>query len=145
MKLYASSSQRDTDFFVRLADEPPQGEPEQAILTRLGQPAPTKTVSRGWLKASHRGLDVERSTPRRPWHSHKDPQALRPGEIYEFDIEVWPAAWLFRAGHRIRIEIAPGDSPYFDGFSHYFGVKFGTDTVHHDARYPSHVLLPVLR
>lgn len=144
MKLYASSDQKDTDFFVRLADEPPVGDAEQAILDRLGQPPPTKTVSRGWLKASHRGLDLERSTPRRPWHRHTDPQPLRPGDVYEFDIEVWPAAWLFRAGHRIRIEIAPGDSPYFDGFSHYFGVKSGTDTVHHDARYPSHVLLPVL-
>jgi len=48
------------------------------------------------------------------------------------------------AGHRIRIEIAPGDSPYFDGFSHYFGVKFGTDSVCHNTMYPSHMLLPIL-
>ena len=66
-------------------------------------------MSKGWLKASHREKDAERSTDIRPFYTHTNPQPLTPGEIYEFDIEVLPVSYVFKKGHRIRLEIANGD------------------------------------
>jgi uncharacterized protein len=73
-----------------------------------------------------------------------DPEPLQPGRIYQFEIEVWPTSWVFKKGHRIRLELANGDSRVFDApFGHHYGLKMGTDTIYHDARHPSHVLLPI--
>jgi putative CocE/NonD family hydrolase len=143
LKLYASSDQPDTDFIVRLCDQAPVRDEE--MLSRLGVSAPAAVVSRGWLRASHRRLDTARSKPGRPWHCNDKGEPLEAGSVYEFDIEIWPTAWRFERGHRIRIELAPGDSAYFDGpFCHFYGTKMGTDTYHHNAERPSHLLLPVI-
>ena len=77
-----------------------------------------------------------RSTELRPFYTHTNPQPLTPGEIYQFDIEVLPIAYVFKQGHRIRLEIANGDSPLTDAvFTHpYHPTLIGTDTIHHDAR-----------
>lgn len=135
MTLWASSDQPDTDFYIKLADQPPQHEPSAG--------SPRVGVTRGWLKASRRRLDPARSRPHRPFHSHSEDELLEPGRVYEFQIEVWPTSWVFMKGHRIRIEIAPGDSPLTDEpFWHDFGVRMGTDTIYHDAAHPSHMIIP---
>ena len=104
-------------------------------------------MSKGWLKASHREKDAARSTPIRPFYTHASPQPLVPGEIYRLEIEVLPVSYVFKAGHRIRLEIANGDSPLTDSvFTHpYHPTLMGTDTVHHNAAHPSRILLPVIR
>ena len=93
-------------------------------------------MSKGWLKASHREKDEKRSKPERPFYTHTNPQPLKPGEVYEFDIEVLPISYVFKKGHRLRLELANGNSPATDGvFSHpYHPTQMGTDTIHHDAR-----------
>jgi uncharacterized protein len=137
--LYASSDQIDTDFLVRLTDQLPDGAPHPPG----GAPA-GHVLARGWLMASHRELDPDRSTDVRPFHTHTNPQALEPGTVYRFDIEVWPVGHVFKRGHRIRLELANGDSPITEGvFHHFYGLKQGTDTIHHDATSPSHLLMPV--
>ena len=113
----------------------------------IGGPQPASTnVSKGWLKASHREKDMTRSTALRPFYTHTNPQPITPGTIYQFDIEVLPIAYLFRKGHRIRLEIANGDSPLTDAvFTHpYHPTLIGTDTIHHNAVYASRILLPVV-
>ena len=47
-----------------------------------------------------------------------------------------PIAYLFKRSHRIRLEIANGNSPLTDAvFTHpYPPTAVGTDTIHHDAR-----------
>lgn len=136
LKLWAASDQTDTDFYVKLADQAPGGE----------RGSPPQGVTRGWLRASHRALDPARSTPYRPYHSHTQRQPLVPGNVYALEIEVWPTSWRFKQGHRLRLEIAPGDSPVLDApFGHDYGVKMGTDTVYHDRLRPSHLLLPLVR
>ncbi len=104
-------------------------------------------MSKGWLKASHREKDESRSTPTRPFYTHTNPQPLVPGEIYGFDIEVLPISYVFKKGHRIRLELANGDSPVTDGvFAHpYHPTLMGTDTIHHDAAHASCLMLPVIR
>jgi putative CocE/NonD family hydrolase len=142
LRLFASSTSIDTQFVVKLSDQHPQ---DQAARDKGEQPAFTP-ASKGWLKASHRAKDPQRSTALRPFYTHTDPQPLEPGEIYEFEIEVLPVSYVFRKGHRIRLELANSDSPLTDGiFSHpYHPTQIGSDTIHHDAAHPSCLLLPVV-
>jgi putative CocE/NonD family hydrolase len=142
LKLYASSTAIDTQFIVKLSDQHPQ---DGAARSRGEQPSFTP-VSKGWLKASHREKDEARSTPVRPFYTHTNPQPLAPGEIYQFDIEVLPISYVFKQSHRIRLELANGDSPVTDGvFSHpYHPTQIGTDTIHHDGAHASCLMLPVI-
>jgi putative CocE/NonD family hydrolase len=142
LKLFASSDQIDTRFIVKLADQHPQ---DAAARQKGAQPASTN-VSKGWLNASHREKDTTRSTALRPFYTHTNPQPITPGTTYQFDIEVLPIAYLFRKGHRIRIEIANGDSALTDAvFTHpYHPTLIGTDTIHHDAAHASCIMLPVV-
>ena len=142
LKLFASSDQIDTRFIVKLADQHPQ---DDAARAKAEQPAFTN-VSKGWLKASHREKDLGRSTPLRPFYTHTNPQPLTPGEIYQFDIEVLPCAYVFKKGHRIRLEIANGDSALTDAvFTHpYHPTLIGSDTIHHNAAHASCIMLPMV-
>jgi putative CocE/NonD family hydrolase len=140
LNLWASSTAPDTQFIVKLVDVPPlTPELTQAIET-LDVAPPTRLVTEGWLRASHRALDPSRSTPTSPYHTHVDPQPLDPGTIYEFNIEIWPTCWVFEKGHRLRLDLAALDQLG----QYYLGHLRATDTLHHDAEHPSHLLLPVI-
>ena len=76
----------------------------------------------------------------------RDPQPLKPGEVYRFEISIEPKAHRFKQGNRIRLEIVNGDSA-----DHRCAVdallqpnKIGTDTIHHSAEHPSALTLPVM-
>ncbi len=140
--LYASSSARDTDFFIKLSDQSPQSPDDRA----KGLNPFADLITRGWLRASHRALDPERSTEMVPYHTHGDPQPLNPGDIYKLEISLEPMAYLIKAGHRLRLEIVNGDSPASEqlwGHS-YRPDKIGSDTIYHDAAHPSELILPVM-
>jgi len=139
--LYASSSRRDTDFIVKLSEQYPQATEERA---RSLNPR-YQIVTKGWLRASHRAIDPKHSTEHAPWYTHRDPTPLVPGKVYRFDIAVMPAAHRFGKGSRIRLEIANGDSSVTEFvFAHeYAPHKVGVDTIHHSARHPSQLLLPL--
>jgi predicted acyl esterase len=140
LELYASSDQLDTDFIVRISDVSPRPDGHHPELA-----TPFVTVSKGWLRASHRALDPELSTEQRPYHRHTDPRPLEPGTVYRFDIELMPLAHMFAAGHRIRLELANGDSPVTEAvFSHYYTPKQGRDTIHHAPGFASRIVLPAL-
>ena len=64
--------------------------PDGAEVTFEGSTDPNTPIAMGWLRASHRELDPERSTPYRPYHTHRRRQPLVPGEVYELDVEIWP-------------------------------------------------------
>ena len=139
--LYASSTCADTDFFVKLTDQFPQSTEDRGKGLNPGG----EVATRGWLRASHRALDPARSTEFEPYHAHAAPEPMVPGEVYHFDISLEPMAFLFRQGHRIRLEIVNGDSPVTEVlWTHYYRPdKIGRDTIHHDARHPSALILPV--
>lgn len=142
LALYASSTARDTDFVIKLSEQYPQPGEERA----KGVNPPFQVVTKGWLRASHRALDLERSTQMEPYHTHVDPQPLEPGEVYNFEISIEPNAYRFKRGNRVRLEIANGDSPVTDVlWTHYYQPdKIGQDTLHHSPRYPSRLTLPVM-
>jgi hypothetical protein len=140
--LYASSTNADTDFFVKLSDQAAQPADERAkdINPR------SRIVTKGWLRASHRALDPVWSLPHAPWYTDAAVQPISPNHIYRFDIAVMPTAYLFKKGSRIRLELANGDSSVTDNiFTHTYGPQHvGVDTIYHDAQHPSQLLLPLM-
>ena len=139
LKLFSSSTEEDQEFLVRLWDQLPDSEQKPGILPPMG-----RILVRGWLKASHREKDERLSRSYRPYYKHTRPTPIEPGKIYEYDVELWPTCNLFKKGHRIRLDLACGDSNAFDFGGHYYGLKVGRDTVYHEKDHPSHLVLPVI-
>ncbi len=122
--LYARSTAPDTDFTAKLVDVFPDG---RAI-----------NLANGIQRASYR-------------QSLTHPTPITPGQVYRYEIHVWPTANLFKPGHRIRLEISSSDYPQFDPNPN-TGATLATttarvkatQTILHDADHPSAVILPVL-
>ena len=122
--LWASSSAVDTDFTAKLVDVRPDGS--------------TYNVTEGIVRARLRdGLDKE--------------QLLIPGAIYQFRINMSATGLVFKAGHRIRVEISSSNFPKHDRNMN-TGNAVGEDaigvvahqTIFHDAEHPSHITLPIV-
>ena len=122
--LHASSSAADTDFCGKLVDVHPDG---TAV-----------NLCDGIVRARYR---ADRAAP----------ESLEPGRAYEFTIDLWATANVFRRGHRIRIEVASANYPRFNRNPN-TGGSLADETeqvparqrVFHDAVRPSRVVLPVL-
>ena len=142
LELHASSSNIDTDFIIKLSDQYPQSMEDRTLNI---QPLAT-VVSKGWLRASHREKDKILSSKLRPIYTHANPKPIEPGVVYVFEVEVMPCAHEFKVNHRIRLEIVNGDSPLTDSlFTHqYLYYKVGTDTIWHNDKHPSRLLLPIV-
>lgn len=119
-KLRLSSSTDDADLFVvvRLFA------PDLKEITFAGAQDPHTPIAHGWLRASARKLDPERSCPYRPWHSHDEIQKLVPGLPYDLDIEIWPTCIVAPAGYRLALSIRGKDYVYPGDLSINYG-KFG--------------------
>jgi putative CocE/NonD family hydrolase len=72
-------------------------------------------------------------------------------QVLAVDVELFPTGYRVRAGHRIRVQVSGGAFPRF-ARSTGTGEPFATATtgrrcrfeIHHDARHPAHITLPVL-
>jgi hypothetical protein len=121
MILYASSSAVDTDFHVRLTDVFPDGRAIQ--------------LQSGVLRTRFRTKGGE-------------PELMEPGRIYRLEIDMWATANRFKAGHRLRVDIASADFPRFDRNTNRGGTPGdpipATQTIYHDAKYPSELILSVV-
>ena len=105
LKLYVSSSTIDADLFVTVQAFSPDGREVEF----QGTIDPHTPLAQGWLRASHRKLDEEKSLPYRPYHTHDDKQPLTPGQVYELDVEIWPMCIVLPAGFRIAVNITGND------------------------------------
>ncbi len=154
--LYAAIDQDDTNWIVILKDVGPD---VSVMSVREGEREVPKTlhereISRGWLKASHRAIDPQRSKPYWPWHplTREAQKPVTPGTIEEYQIEVMATANLFRQGHRICLDVTSLDLPTGVAGAtnaeyvpyHICSSKTVLHTVYHDRKYPSHVLLPII-
>jgi predicted acyl esterase len=105
LKLFLSSSTRDADVFAVLRVFAPDG--KEVVFQ--GALDPHTPVGQGWLRASHRKLDLALSLPYRPYHTHDEPQPLTPGQKVELDVEIWPTCIVVPAGYRIALTIRGKD------------------------------------
>ncbi len=108
LKLYASSSTSDADFFIVLR----VFTADLKEIVFQGAIDPHTPVAQGWLRASHRKLDRKLSKPYRPYHTHDEKQPLKKGEPVELDIELWPTSIVVPAGYRIGLSIRGKDYEY---------------------------------
>jgi putative CocE/NonD family hydrolase len=87
VKLWARTSARDTDFTAKLVDVHPDG-------------------------LTHNVLDrIVRASLRRG--SKLPPEAIEPGQAYEYTIPVGNAGTIFKKGHVIRLEISSSSFPHY--------------------------------
>ncbi len=135
--LFAAIDTDDTNFIVKLNDVDPHGR-------RL-------SVSTGWLKASHREVDESKSRPWRPHHPHTRAVPVTPGEICEYAIRIYSMSWVFKAGHRIELEIGSqeaSDDPSVallpPDASHLPSGRATTHKMYRDREHQSYLLLPVI-
>jgi uncharacterized protein len=156
LTFWASLDEDDTNWIVILKDLGPDVSVQTARPGEREIPAdlPERELTRGWLKASRRQLDPERTKPWKPWHT-LSPQTIRPvvpGEINEYQVEILSTTNLFERGHRICVEITSLDlaegvcgETYAEYIpNHICSSKTVLHKVFHNAEHPSHLLLPVI-
>ena len=108
VKLFASSETIDTDFFIVFR----VFSPDMKEIVFQGALDPHTPIGQGWLRASHRKLDTKLSRHYRPFHPHDEVEPLKPGKVYEFDIEVVPTCIVVPKGHRVGLTIRGKDYVY---------------------------------
>jgi predicted acyl esterase len=158
LKLHVSSSTEDADLFVTLQAFSPDGREVEFP----GSVDPHTPLAQGWLRASHRKLCEARSVPHQPYHSHDDKQPLKPGDVYELLIEIWPTCIVLPAGYRLALDvrgadfareldpkaISPhrGSGPWLhdDARDRPVSIFGGTTTVHTAPDHESFLLLPII-
>jgi putative CocE/NonD family hydrolase len=125
--LWAVSSAPDTDFVARLVDVYPDGR--------------SINLTDGVIRARYRNFG--RGEP---------PTLIEPGRPYEYEIDLWATSNLFRAGHRIGLQVTSSCFPRWDrnpNTGHSFAVDSVLRVAHqqilHDREHPSHVVLPIIR
>ncbi len=135
--MFAAIDTDDTNFIVKLNDVDPSGN--------------RSPVSTGWLKASHRELDESKSRPWRPHHPHTRAIPVVPGEIHRYAIRMYSMSWVFKAGHRIELEVRSqeaSDDPQAallpPDASHLPSGRATTHKIYRDKEHPSHLLLPII-
>ena len=60
----------------------------------------------GCLRASHRELDVSKSTEFEPVYEHKHEQLLKEGDVVPLDIALWPYGMICNEGEELRLTIS---------------------------------------
>jgi len=104
-KVFASSSTSDMDLFLTFQAYSPNGRE----VDFQGTVDPHTPLAQGWLRASHRKLDPDRSLVYRPYHSHDEIQCLTPHQVYELDVEIWPTNVVLPAGFQLALQISGKD------------------------------------
>ena len=104
-KLWLSSPTRDADIFLALRLFDPTGKE----ITFIGSNDPRVPIGLGWLRASQRKPDAQKSLPYRPWHTHDEEWPLTPGEPVELDIEIWPTSIVVPPGYRLALTVRGKD------------------------------------
>jgi hypothetical protein len=163
LKLFASSSTKDADFFIVLRVF--TGDLKEVVFQ--GAIDPHTPIAQGWLRASHRKLDKKLSLPYRPYHSHDKKQPLTKGKPVELDIEIWPTSIAVPAGYRVGLSVRGKDYEYggasggkLSNFKNELtgcgpflhnkpedrppAIFGGTTTLHFSGRKSAYLLLPVI-
>lgn len=132
-KLFAATSAKDTDWMIRLVDVAPDGT--------------AQLLCDAAMRARHRDPAREGK-----FHPHAL-STIEPDAVLEYTLDFWRGtANRFAAGHRIRVEISSSFSPYFlpnlNTGEDFVGLQtrpvIAKQTIYHDAKRASHIVLPVI-
>lgn len=123
VQLWACSSAPDTDFVARLVDVYPDGR--------------AYNLTDGIIRARYRdGLKEA---------------LLEAGRPYCMKIDLWATSNVFKAGHRIRLQVTSSNFPRWDrnpNTGHPLGqdaeLRTADQTILHDREHPSRVVLPLV-
>jgi predicted acyl esterase len=125
--LHASSNCKDTDFTAKLINVYPDG-------TKM-------LILDGVIRARYR-------------ESPKYETLMHPGQKYEFVIDLGDTSQVFKAGHRIQVDISSSNFPRRDrntntGHALYVidtaaDAVVAQNTIYHDAWHPSYIVLPIV-
>jgi putative CocE/NonD family hydrolase len=124
--LWAASSAPDTDFVARLVDVHPNGY--------------AQNLTDGIIRARYRNFAQGEA-----------PTLIEPGTAYEYIIDLWATSNVFKAGHRIRLDVTSSNFPRWDrnpNTGHDFGaddeLAVAQQTILHDRQHPSYIVLPIV-
>ena len=122
--LWAATSAADTDFTAKLVD--------------VCEDGCARNLTDGIIRARYR-------------ESMSSPSLLEPGKPYRYAIDLWATSNVFKAGHRIRVEISSSNFPRFDRNSNTGNIisedtelKPALQTVLHDGDHASFITLPIV-
>jgi putative CocE/NonD family hydrolase len=122
--LYAASSAKDTDWFVRTAKLRTDGNP--------------LLLGRSVIRARYR-------------ESFSEPKLLEPDEVYEYHLDVWQTGVRIEPGEQLIVVVSSAVFPMFSrnlntGGHNEMETEYVSahQTIYHDAEHPSHLLLPVI-
>jgi putative CocE/NonD family hydrolase len=129
-RLFVSSDGPDTDFTLKLIDVyPPSPDYPEGF---------AMNITDGIQRCKYRdGGEI--------------PKPMTPGEIYEIEVHAFATANLFKAGHRLRVDVSSSNFPKYDvntntgetivGAKH---LRTAANTLHLGVRHPSRLLLSVV-
>ena len=130
VRLWASSSAMDTDFTAKLLDVYP-GSADYPNGYHMN-------ICEGIVRARYRDFSGKASL-------------LEPGKVYVITIVLEPTSTVFTAGHRIRLDFSSSNFPRFDvnpntgePVGQHTHTVIADNTLYHDARRASQVVLPII-
>jgi X-Pro dipeptidyl-peptidase C-terminal non-catalytic domain len=125
--LHASSDRKDTDFTAKLIDVYPDGR--------------TMMILDGVIRARYR-------------KSLRDATLLHPGQTYQYTIDLGDTSQVFKAGHKIQVDISSSNFPRRDRNTNTGNALWVVDTaadalvarntIFHDTGHSSYIELPVV-
>ena len=122
--LYLSSDARDTDLTGKLVDVYPDGT--------------AYNIQEGILRVRYR-------------EGYNRKVLMKPDSVYQVRVDLEATSNYFAPGHRIRVDVSSSNFPRWDRNLNTGGNNFDEtrwvvahNVIHHSAKYPSHVLLPVI-
>ena len=156
-KLFVASSTNDADLFLTLRVFDLEGRE----VTFQGANDAHTPMAHGWLRASHRKLDVGQTKPYQPRHTHDAPEPLQPGTVCELDVEIWPTSIVIPRGYTLALTVEGKDyvydpaqsktknwfsstSQHDDPLDRPADVFGGTVTLYGGGQHPAYLLLPIV-
>jgi putative CocE/NonD family hydrolase len=146
VRVFGETDAPDTDFTAKLVEEYPESE----------------DYPDGY------DLNLSDSICRARYRGYRDaPDFVEPGDVYEFYMEPYDTANVFKPGHRIRLDVSSSNWPRFDANPNTGGPLYGgvasdasdtssehrsdgdqdsqvaENTVHHSTTHPTHIELPI--
>lgn len=122
--IYAATTAPDVDFTAKLVDVAPCGY--------------ARNLVDGIVRARYR-------------EDRQSSHLLQPGHVHEYVIDLAATSNVFRAGHRLRLEVASSNFPRFDRNPQTGApaaeakvLTPAVQTIYHDHTYASRVILPVI-